>query len=55
MKKDMKRLLFTFAIACVLIPLKAQETLTLKQCLHIGIENNLTVPNYCHRSMPWHQ
>lgn len=37
----MKRLLFTFAIACVLIPLKAQETLTLKQCLHIGIENNL--------------
>lgn len=37
----MKRLLFTFAIACVLIPLKAQETLTLKLCLHIGIENNL--------------
>ena len=37
----MKRLLFTFAISCVLIPLKAQETLTLKQCLHIGIENNL--------------
>lgn len=39
--KDMKRLLFTFAIACTLIPLKAQETLTLRQCLNMGIENNL--------------
>ena len=37
----MKRLLFTFAIACTLIPLKAQETLTLRQCLNMGIENNL--------------
>lgn len=37
----MKRLLFTFAIACALVPLKAQETLTLKQCLSMGIENNL--------------
>ena len=43
----MKRLLFTFAIACVLIPLKAQETLTLKQCLHIGIENNLQLQTKC--------
>ena len=39
--KDMKRLLFTFAIACALIPLNAQETLTLSQCLRMGIENNL--------------
>ena len=37
----MKRLLFTFAIACALIPLNAQETLTLSQCLRMGIENNL--------------
>ena len=37
----MKRLLFTFAIACALIPLNAQETLTLNQCLRMGIENNL--------------
>lgn len=37
----MKRLLFTFAIACALVPLKAQKTLTLKQCLSMGIENNL--------------
>lgn len=37
----MKRLLFTFAIACTLITLKAQETLTLRQCLNMGIENNL--------------
>ena len=37
----MKRLLFTFAITCALLPLKAQETLTLGQCISMGIENNL--------------
>ena len=37
----MKRLLFTFAVACTLFPLEAQETLTLGQCISMGIENNL--------------
>ena len=37
----MKRLLFTFVVACTLFPLKAQDTLTLKQCISMGIENNL--------------
>lgn len=37
----MKRLLFTFAVLSTLFPLKAQETLTLEQCLLMGIENNL--------------
>ena len=37
----MKRLLFTFAVACTLLPLKAQDTLTLGQCIRMGIENNL--------------
>lgn len=37
----MKRLLFAFAVACTLFPLKAQDTLTLKQCISMGIENNL--------------
>ena len=31
----MKRLLFTFVVACTLFPLK------LKQCISMGIENNL--------------
>ena len=38
----MKRLLLTFAVTCSLFPLKAQEVLTLEQCLKIGIENNLS-------------
>lgn len=37
----MKRLVFTLVIASALFPLKAQEALTLKQCLLLGIENNL--------------
>ena len=37
----MKRLLFTIAVACALVPSKAQETLTLGQCISMGIENNL--------------
>lgn len=37
----MKRLLFTFAVACTLFPTKAQDTLTLGQCVSMGIENNL--------------
>ena len=37
----MKRLLFTFAVACTLLPLEAQDTLTLGQCIRMGIENNL--------------
>ena len=39
----MKRLLITFAVTCSLFPLKAQEVLTLEQCLKIGIENNLSL------------
>lgn len=39
----MKRLLFTFAFTCSLFPLKAQETLTLEQCIRMGIENNLSL------------
>ena len=39
----MKRLLLTFAVTCSLFPLKAQEVLTLEQCLKIGIENNLSL------------
>lgn len=38
---DMKRLLFTIAVACALVPSKAQETLTLGRCISMGIENNL--------------
>ena len=37
----MRRLLFTFAVACTLLPLEAQDTLTLGQCIRMGIENNL--------------
>ena len=37
----MKRLLFTIAVACALVSSKAQETLTLGQCISMGIENNL--------------
>ena len=39
----MKRLLLTFAVTCSLFPLRAQEVLTLEQCLKIGIENNLSL------------
>ncbi len=39
----MKRLLLTFAVTCSLFPLKAQEVLTLEQCLKTGIENNLSL------------
>lgn len=39
----MKRLLLTFAVTCSLFPLKAQEMLTLEQCLKTGIENNLSL------------
>ena len=37
----MKRLLFTIAAACALVPSTAQETLTLGRCISMGIENNL--------------
>lgn len=39
----MKRLLLNFALACSLLPLGAQQVLTLEECLQIGIENNLTL------------
>ena len=39
----MKLLLFTFTLMLFYKPLEAQEKLTLKQCLDIGIENNLSL------------
>lgn len=39
----MRRLLFNIALACSLFPLKAQQVLTLEECLQTGIENNLTL------------
>ena len=39
----MKRLLSTLAFACTLFTIKAQDTLTLEQCIRIGIENNLSL------------
>lgn len=39
----MKRLLFIFTLLCLLGRLTAQEVLTLKECLQIGIANNLTL------------
>lgn len=39
----MKRLLFIFTLFCQLGTLAAQEVLTLKDCIQIGIANNLTL------------
>ena len=39
----MKRLLFIFALFGAMMPTGAQETLTLEDCLRIGIENNLSL------------
>ena len=39
----MKLLLFTFSLMLFPKAIEAQEKLTLKQCLDIGIENNLKV------------
>ena len=39
----MKKLLFIFALSGSLLSGSAQEVLTLKQCLEIGIENNLSL------------
>ena len=39
----MKRLLFIFALFSMMIPMGAQETLMLEDCLRIGIENNLSL------------
>ena len=37
----MKQLLVIFPSLCVLVPVKAQDVLTLEECLRLGIENNL--------------
>lgn len=37
----MKHLLVIFTSLCVLVPVKAQDVLTLEECLRLGIENNL--------------
>lgn len=37
----MKQLLVIFTSLCVLVPVKAQDVLTLEECLRLGIENNL--------------
>lgn len=38
----MKQLLVIFTSLCVLVPVKAQDVLTLEECLRLGIENNLS-------------
>ncbi|WP_302570846.1 TolC family protein [Phocaeicola coprocola] len=37
----MKQLLVIFTSLCVLVPVKAQDVLTLEECLRLGVENNL--------------
>lgn len=37
----MKQLLVIFTSLCVFVPVKAQDVLTLEECLRLGIENNL--------------
>lgn len=39
----MKQLLVIFTSLCVLVPVKAQDVLTLEECLRLGIENNLSL------------
>lgn len=37
----MKRFIYVFVLAGMLLPVRAQERLSLKRCLEIGLENNL--------------
>lgn len=39
----MKQLLVIFTSLCVFVPVKAQDVLTLEECLLLGIENNLSL------------
>lgn len=39
----MKQLLVIFTSLCACIPVKAQDVLTLEECLRLGIENNLSL------------
>lgn len=39
----MKQLLVIFTSLCVLVPVKAQDVLTLEECLRLGIGNNLSL------------
>lgn len=39
----MKQLLVIFTSLCVLVPVKAQDVLTLEECLRLGIENNISL------------
>lgn len=39
----MKQLLVIFTSLCGLVPVKAQDVLTLEECLRLGIENNLSL------------
>ena len=39
----MKQLLVICTSLCVLVPVKAQDVLTLEECLRLGIENNLSL------------
>lgn len=41
----MKQLLVIFTSLCVLVPVKAQDVLTLEECLRLGIENNISLEN----------
>ena len=42
----MKRILFTFSLTLLLCHAMAQETLSLGQCLQMGIERNLNLKTY---------
>lgn len=39
----MKQLLVIFTSLCLFVPVKAQDVLTLEECLRLGIENNLSL------------
>lgn len=39
----MKQLVVIFTSLCALMPVGAQEVLTLEECLRLGIENNLSL------------
>lgn len=43
----MKQLVVIFTSLCALMPVGAQEVLTLEECLRLGIENNLSLESSC--------
>ena len=49
----MKQLLVIFTSLCVLVPVKAQDVLTLEECLRLGIENNLSLESSRNEIRKW--